>query len=71
MTLSPLKDRLPIRPFTKSSSHAYLGDYDRLATLAMLFSVICVVWGLFNDFRKQPVTGGYWGGLVIFSGFPW
>ena len=31
----------------------------------MLFSAICVVWGLLNYFRKQPVTGGYWGGLVI------
>ena len=40
--------------------------HDRLATSAMLFSAICVVWGLFNYIRKQPVTSGYWGGLVIF-----
>lgn len=39
--------------------------HDRLAISAMLFSAICVVWGFFNYFRKQPVTGGYWGGLVI------
>ena len=39
--------------------------HDRLATSAMLFSAICVVWGLFNYIRKQPVTSGYWGGLVI------
>ena len=41
--------------------------HDRLATSAMLFSAICVVWGLFNYIRKQPVTSGYWGGLVILN----
>lgn len=39
--------------------------HDRLAMSAMLFSGICALWGLLNYFRKQPVTGGYWGGLVI------
>jgi hypothetical protein len=39
--------------------------HDRLAVSAMLFSAICALWGLVNYFRKQPVTGGYWGGLVI------
>lgn len=37
----------------------------RLATSVLLFSIICVAWGLLNYIRKQPVTGGYWGGLVI------
>lgn len=37
----------------------------RLVTSVLLFSIICVAWGLLNFVRKQPVTGGYWGGLVI------
>jgi hypothetical protein len=39
--------------------------HDRLAISAMLFSAVCALWGLVNYVRKQPVTGGYWGGLVI------
>jgi len=31
----------------------------------LIFCAICVVWGLFNYFRNQPVTSSYWGGLVI------
>ena len=37
----------------------------RLATTALVFSAICVAWGLLNFVRKQPVTGSYWGALVI------
>lgn len=39
--------------------------HDRLAISAMAFSGICALWGILNYLRKQPVTGGYWGGLVI------
>ncbi len=39
--------------------------HGRLANATLLFSIICVAWGLLNFIRKQPVTGGYWGGLVI------
>ncbi|MER2599337.1 MAG: hypothetical protein ABTQ73_07455 [Caldilineales bacterium] len=37
----------------------------RLSTASLLFSAICVAWGLLNFLRKQPVTGSYWGGLVL------
>ena len=37
----------------------------RLSTTVLIFTVICVLWGLFNYIRKQPVTSSYWGGLVI------
>jgi hypothetical protein len=39
--------------------------HGRLANAALLFSIICVAWGLLNFIRKQPVTGSYWGALVI------
>jgi hypothetical protein len=39
--------------------------HGRLANAALLFSIICTAWGLFNFIRKQPVTSSYWGGLVI------
>lgn len=39
--------------------------HDRLAIATLLFSAICVLWGFFNYLRKQPVTSGYWGALVI------
>lgn len=39
--------------------------HDRLAMTTLLFSAICVAWGLLNYLRKQPVTSGYWGALVI------
>ena len=39
--------------------------HDRLANATLLFSAICVGWGLLNFLRKQPVTGSYWGALVI------
>ncbi|MFZ2488018.1 MAG: hypothetical protein WAZ19_07825 [Anaerolineae bacterium] len=37
----------------------------RLSTTSLLFSAICVAWGLLNFIRRQPVTSSYWGGLVI------
>lgn len=37
----------------------------RLSTASLMFSVICVAWGLLNFIRRQPVTGSYWGGLVL------
>jgi hypothetical protein len=39
--------------------------HDRLSVATLLFSAICVAWGLLNFVRKQPVTSGYWGGLII------
>ena len=39
--------------------------HGRLANAALLFSILCAAWGLFNFIRKQPVTSSYWGGLVI------
>ncbi len=39
--------------------------HDRLANATLLFSAICVGWGLLNFLRRQPVTGSYWGALVI------
>lgn len=39
--------------------------HGRLGNAALLFSIICAAWGLLNFIRKQPVTGSYWGGLVI------
>jgi hypothetical protein len=39
--------------------------HGRLGNATLLFSIICVAWGFLNFIRKQPVTGGYWGGLVI------
>lgn len=39
--------------------------HDRLSVATLLFSAICVAWGLLNFLRKQPVTSGYWGGLII------
>ena len=39
--------------------------HDRLAMATLLFGAICVAWGLLNYLRKQPVTSGYWGALVI------
>jgi hypothetical protein len=39
--------------------------HGRLANAALLFSILCVAWGLLNFIRKQPVTSSYWGGLVI------
>lgn len=39
--------------------------HGRLATTGMLFAGICVAWGLLNFLRKQPMTGSYWGALVI------
>ena len=39
--------------------------HGRLANAALLFSILCTAWGLFNFIRKQPVTSSYWGGLVI------
>ncbi|HUV25852.1 MAG TPA: hypothetical protein VMW34_00675 [Anaerolineales bacterium] len=37
----------------------------RLATTAMIYCIIMAVWGLFRFFRKQGVSGGYFGAVVI------
>lgn len=42
--------------------------HDRLALSAVLFAGICAIWGFINYLRNQPITGGYWGGLVICEG---
>lgn len=39
--------------------------HGRLAAATLLFCAICVAWGVLNYLRKQPVTGSYWGALVI------
>ena len=39
--------------------------HDRLAVSAVLFAGVCAVWGFINYIRKQPMTSGYWGALVI------
>ncbi|MCS6843324.1 MAG: hypothetical protein NZ528_03235 [Caldilineales bacterium] len=39
--------------------------HGRLAVTGMLFAGICVAWGLLNFLRKRPVTGSYWGALII------
>ncbi len=39
--------------------------HDRLAISAVLFAGICAAWGFINYIRKQPMTSGYWGALVI------
>lgn len=39
--------------------------HDRLAVSAVLFAGVCAVWGFLNYIRKQPMTSGFWGALVI------
>ena len=39
--------------------------HDRLAVSAVLFAGVCTVWGFINYIRKQDMTSGYWGALVI------
>lgn len=36
-----------------------------LANSAVIFSLICAVWGIVNYLRGQGVTSGYWGTLAI------
>lgn len=42
--------------------------HDRLAVSAVLFALVCTVWGFLNYFRRRPITSGYWGALVICEG---
>lgn len=37
----------------------------RLANTAMIYCIIMAVWGLFRFFRRQGVSGGYFGAIVI------
>ncbi len=37
----------------------------RLATSAVIFTLICAVWGFVSYVRRRPVTGNYWGTLII------
>ena len=37
----------------------------RLAITAIIYCIILAVWGLFRFFRKQGVSGGYFGAIVI------
>jgi hypothetical protein len=39
--------------------------HGRLANAVVLYTVIVGVWGFYNFVRKQKVSEGYWGALVI------
>ena len=39
--------------------------HSRLAISAVLFSLICAIWGIVNYLRGRGVTSGYWGTLAI------
>ena len=39
--------------------------HGRLASTAMIYCIIMAVWGLWQFFRKQGVSGGYFGAVVI------
>lgn len=39
--------------------------HSRLANTAMIYCIIMAVWGLIGFFRKQGVSGGYFGAIVI------
>ena len=42
--------------------------HDRLSVSALLFMGALTLWGFWNYFRGQGVSGSYWGGLVIGEG---
>ena len=37
----------------------------RLANTAMIYCIILAVWGLFRFFRKQGISSGYFGAILI------
>ncbi|UCE00662.1 MAG: hypothetical protein JSV42_08105 [Chloroflexota bacterium] len=37
----------------------------RLANTAMIYCIIMAVWGLWRFFRKQGISGGYFGAVVV------
>jgi len=37
----------------------------RLANTAMIYCAILAMWGLFRFFRKEGLSGGYFGAIVI------
>ncbi len=37
----------------------------RLANTAMIYCIIMAVWGLWRFFRRQGLSGGYFGAVVI------
>jgi hypothetical protein len=39
--------------------------HGRLANTAMIYCILMAAWGLFRFFRKQGVSGGYFGAIVI------
>ena len=39
--------------------------HEGLARAAVIFSIICALWGLINYVREQPVTSGYLGALAL------
>lgn len=39
--------------------------HDRLANTAMIYCILMAAWGLIRFFRKQGVSGSYFGAIVI------
>jgi hypothetical protein len=39
--------------------------HGQLSTAVLLYSVALGVWGMFNFMRRQGISEGYWGALVI------
>jgi hypothetical protein len=39
--------------------------HDRLSNAVLIYTVILGVWGIYNFMRRQEVSEGYWGALVI------
>lgn len=39
--------------------------HGRLANTALIYAGVMAVWGLWRYFRKQNVSGNYWGALAI------
>jgi len=39
--------------------------HGQLANTALFYFVALAVWGLFRFFRRQGISSGYWGALVI------
>ncbi len=39
--------------------------HDRLSSAIIMFALACAVWGMWAGWRRQAVTGDYWGALVI------
>lgn len=39
--------------------------HSRLANTAMIYCIIMAVWGMISFFRRQGVSGGYFGAVII------